>query len=73
MNSAGLDRFGALGDGVHEVGLGIGPGHDEEVSGAVKRLLALLEPALILGLGVLIAGIIVSIMVGIMSVNELVY
>ena len=47
--------------------------YDEEVSGAVKRLLALLEPALILGLGVLIAGIIVSIMVGIMSVNELVY
>ena len=39
----------------------------------MKRLLALLEPALILGLGVLIAGIIVSIMVGIMSVNELVY
>lgn len=47
--------------------------YDEEVSGAVKRLLALLEPVLILGLGVLIAGIIVSIMVGIMSVNELVY
>ncbi len=47
--------------------------YDDEVSGAVKRLLALLEPVLILGLGVLIAGIIVSIMVGIMSVNELVY
>lgn len=47
--------------------------YDEEVSGAVKRFLALLEPVLILGLGVVIAGIIVSIMVGIMSVNELVY
>jgi len=47
--------------------------YDDEVSGAVKRFLALLEPVLILGLGVVIAGIIVSIMVGIMSVNELVY
>lgn len=47
--------------------------YDEEVNGAVKRLLALIEPVLILGLGVLIAGIIISIMVGITSVNELVF
>lgn len=47
--------------------------YDEEVNSAVKRFLALIEPVLILGLGVLIAGIILSIMVGIMSINELVY
>ena len=47
--------------------------YDDEVSTAVKRMLSLLEPVLILSLGVLIAGIIISIMVGIMSVNELVF
>ncbi len=47
--------------------------YEEEVNSAVKRFLALLEPVLILGLGALIAGIILSILVGIMEVNELVF
>jgi general secretion pathway protein F len=47
--------------------------YDGEVQIAVKRLLTLLEPALILGLGVIIAGIIMSILVAILSLNELAF
>lgn len=47
--------------------------YDKEVRSAIKRLLALLEPALILGLGVIIAAIIMSILVAILSVNELAF
>ena len=45
--------------------------YDKEVQRAVKRALTLLEPALILGLAVIIAGIILSILVAILGVNEL--
>lgn len=45
--------------------------YDNEVQAAVKRLLTLLEPALILGLGVIIAGIIMSILVAILGLNNL--
>ncbi len=45
--------------------------YDQEVKLSVQRLLALLEPALILGLGITIAGIIFSILLAILSVNEL--
>ncbi len=44
---------------------------NREVETGIKRLLTLLEPALILFLGVLIAAIIVSILLGILSVNDL--
>jgi len=44
---------------------------DREVRAAVKRTLGLLEPALILGLGLIIGGIIMSILVAILSVYEL--
>lgn len=44
---------------------------DGEVETGIKRALTLLEPALILLLGLLIAAIIVSILLGILSVNEL--
>lgn len=47
--------------------------YDREVETAVQRMLALLEPVLILGLGVLIGGIIMSILVAILSVNELAF
>ncbi|MDY0205305.1 MAG: type II secretion system F family protein [Pseudomonas sp.] len=46
--------------------------YEDEVETVTQRLLALLEPILILSLGVLIAGIIVSILLGILGVNELV-
>ena len=42
-----------------------------EVETGIKRGLTLLEPVLILVLGMLIAAIIVSIMLGILSVNDL--
>lgn len=44
---------------------------DREVETGIKRLLTLVEPVLILLLGVLIAAIIVSILLGILSVNDL--
>ncbi|MGD8587852.1 MAG: type II secretion system F family protein [Chromatiales bacterium] len=46
---------------------------DKEVSTSVKRALALLEPVLILTLGLLIAGIVMSILVAILGVNQLVF
>ncbi|AVR89142.1 type II secretion system F family protein [Thauera aromatica] len=45
--------------------------HDGEVQSGIKRALTLLEPVLILLLGGVIAAIIVSILLGILSVNEL--
>jgi general secretion pathway protein F len=44
---------------------------DAEVQNGVKRALTLLEPALILILGGMIAAIIVAILMGILSVNDL--
>lgn len=46
--------------------------YDDEVQASVKRSLTLLEPLLILGLGAIIATIIIAILMGILSVNELV-
>jgi general secretion pathway protein F len=46
--------------------------YDREVAMAVKRFLAVLEPALILGLAVLIGGIVLSILAGVMGMSELV-
>ena len=45
--------------------------YDREVQTTVKRMLALMEPVLILGLGLVIGGIIMSILVAILSVNDL--
>ena len=47
--------------------------YDREVKSAVQRMLSLLEPLLIVGLGVIVAGIIISILVAIMSVNQLAF
>jgi general secretion pathway protein F len=47
--------------------------YDEEVRTAVQRLLALLEPLLIITLGLLVAGIIVSILVAILGVQGLAF
>ncbi len=47
--------------------------YDGEVQTTVKRLLSLLEPVLILGLGMIIAGIIMSILVAIISINDLAF
>lgn len=45
--------------------------YDREVHSAVKRMLSLMEPVLILGLGLVIGGIIMSILVAVLSVNDL--
>jgi general secretion pathway protein F len=47
--------------------------YDSEVQTAVKRMLGLMEPALILGLGLVIGGIIMSILVAILSANDLAF
>jgi general secretion pathway protein F len=50
----------------------VGDIYDKETEASIKRLLTLLEPLLIIGLGVIVAGIIMSIIVPILSANELV-
>lgn len=47
--------------------------YDKEIKISVQRLLALLEPVLIVGLGIMIAGIIISILMAILSVNDLAF
>ena len=68
-----LVRIGEETGKLEEMLLQIADIYDTEVRDAVKRLLALLEPVLILGMGVLIAAIIMSILVAILSLNELVF
>jgi general secretion pathway protein F len=46
--------------------------YDREVAMAIKRFLAVLEPALLLSLAVLIGGIVLSILLGVMGMSELV-
>jgi general secretion pathway protein F len=46
---------------------------DRETRSSVQRLLTLLEPLLIIGLGVIVAGIIISILMAILGANELVF
>ena len=47
--------------------------YDREVEASIKQMLTLLEPVLIVGLGLIVAGIIVSILVAILQANQLVF
>lgn len=47
--------------------------YDKQLKTYIQRLLAFLEPVLILGLGMMIAGIIVSILLAILSINDLAF
>ena len=47
--------------------------YDKEVQQSLRKMLSLLEPLLILTLGVLIAGIIFSILIALLSINELAF
>lgn len=47
--------------------------YDDEVRTTIQRTLSLMEPVLIIGLGFIIGGIIMSILVAILSVNELAF
>lgn len=47
--------------------------YDKEIKVAIQRLLAMLEPVMIVSLGLLIGGIIISILMAILSVNDLAF
>jgi general secretion pathway protein F len=47
--------------------------YDRETRNSVQSMLTLLEPVLIIGLGVIVAGIIISILMAILGANELVF
>jgi len=47
--------------------------YDRETRSSVQRMLTLLEPVLIIGLGIVVAGIIISILMAILGANELVF
>ena len=47
--------------------------YDRETRTSVQSMLTLLEPALIVGLGVVVAGIIISILMAILGANDLVF
>ncbi len=47
--------------------------YDKQLRTSIQRMLALLEPVLIISLGFMIAGIIVSILLAILSVNDLAF
>ncbi|MCG7896790.1 MAG: type II secretion system F family protein [Candidatus Thiodiazotropha taylori] len=47
--------------------------YDREVRETVQRLLTLVEPVLIVGLGLIVAGIIISILLAMLSVNDLAF
>ncbi|MES9878358.1 MAG: type II secretion system F family protein, partial [Candidatus Sedimenticola sp. 1PA] len=47
--------------------------YDREIQTGIKRSLALLEPLLILVLGMIIAGVVMSILVAILGINQLVF
>jgi len=61
-NSATLDK----------VFISLGKRHSEAFSESVKKLLSILEPAVIVGLGVFIAFIVVAIMMAVMSITDVV-
>ena len=45
--------------------------YDQQVRTSIKRLTSLLEPIMILGMAVIVGGIVISMLVGIFSINEL--
>lgn len=47
--------------------------YDQEVSQSIQRMLTLVEPVLIIGMGTIIGGIIMSILIAVLSVNELAF
>ena len=45
--------------------------YDQEVRRTTKRLTSLLEPVLILGMGLIIAVVVISMLLAIFSINEI--
>ena len=65
-------RVGEESGSLEDILLQVAQTYDRDTQVTIKRTLALLEPALILVLGVIIAAVIISILAAIMSINELV-
>jgi len=65
-------KVGEESGNLQEILLQVAAAYDRDTRTTIKRALALLEPALILILGGIIAAVIISILVAILSVNELV-
>jgi general secretion pathway protein F len=57
---------------LEEILLQVAKIYDRETRVSIKRALALLEPVLILVLGVIIAAVIISILMAILGINQLV-
>jgi len=66
-----MTRVGEESGSLDQMMLELAKVFDGHVQSGVKRGLALLEPVLILGMGFMIAVIIISILMGILSVNDL--
>ena len=58
---------------LEEMLLNVSETYAKELRITIQRMLAMLEPVLILGMGVVIAGIIISILMAILSVNDLAF
>jgi general secretion pathway protein F len=65
-------RVGEESGNLQEILLQVAATYDRDTQITIKRSLALLEPMLILMLGAIIAAVIISILVAILSINELV-
>ena len=63
------EESGRLEDILHQVA----QVYERETRTTIKRALALLEPVLILVLGIIIAGVIISILMAILGINQLVF
>jgi general secretion pathway protein F len=66
-----MTRVGEESGSLDQMMLELAKVFDDHVQSGVKRGLALLEPVLILGMGFVIAVIIIAILMGILSVNDL--
>jgi general secretion pathway protein F len=65
-------RVGEESGNLQQILTQVASAYDRDTRTAIKRTLAILEPVLILVLGVIIAAVIISILVAILSINELV-
>jgi general secretion pathway protein F len=71
--AAHLIRVGEDSGRLDDVLLQVSDIYDAKFELAVKRLLAILEPVCVIVLGIFIGGIIVSILLAVISVNELAF
>ena len=65
-------RVGEESGELEEILLKVAQTYDRDTQVTIKRTMTLLEPMLILLLGAIIAAVIISILVAILSINELV-